>query len=121
MKQIEVPVDLVRTGVQIGTEAAAICEKVAADLSARTLKAPHVVDALIERGIINVLDKQATIDLLLDPVAPLDMIERLSKMATTPRAMGAAVKTANSEDYDPRFPPEKESDRVFFDKMSSMG
>ena len=118
MKTIEVPLDLMRSGVQISAEAAAICEKVAAEQTMLETKAPQVADAMIENGLVDPLDKDATVQLLQDPGAMLDIVTRLTKQAAAPRAMGSTVKAADGE-HDPQFPAQKESDRVFEEKLGS--
>ena len=112
MSTITVPLDLMRASVNIGAEAAALCEKVAADQTVLETKAPQVVDVLIENGLVDSLDKEATVQLLQDPGATLDVVARLAKRASAPRAMGSTTKSAGGE-HDPQFPAQKESDRVF--------
>jgi len=116
MNTVEVPVKLLRDNVHVTSEAAAICQKIAADQTAVQTKAPQVVNYMIENGLVDAMDKEATIQLLSDHAATLDIVSRLVKQARsaneTPRTMGTAVKESRSS-HDPQFPPQKESDRVF--------
>lgn len=119
-KTIEVPNDLMQESVEIGAEAAILCEKVASDQAAIMAKAPLVADSLIQNNIVDAMDKEATIQLLMDPVTTLDIVARLSKQASPPRSMGRPEKAAQ-EVYDPRFPPQKESERIFAETLESFG
>ena len=118
MKTSEVPIELMRSGVQIGAEAAAICEKIAAEQTMLETKAPQVADVLIENGLVDPLDKEATVQLLQDPGAALDIVTRLGKQAAAPRSMGHTIKAAD-DGHDPQFPAQKDSDRVFEEKLNS--
>lgn len=121
MKNISIPADLARESVIIGSEAAALAEKVAADQSVIDTKAPLVAQAMIDNGVVDEMHKQATIDLLRDPAATLDIVARLSKLASAPRSMGSAAASAEkSAEYNPQFPPQKESDRVFEETLGAM-
>ena len=121
MKMVQFPVDLARESVIIGAEAAALAEKVAADHTAIENKAPLVADALIQNGVVDEIHKQATVDMLRNPVATLDIVARMAKMASKPHSMGASTteKTAAGE-HDPQFPPQKESDRIFEETLGAV-
>lgn len=119
-KTVEVPVDLLRESVQIGEEAAALCEKVAADQTELETNAPLIADVLIENGLVDQFDKAATVKLLRDPSASLDIVSRLAKQASQPVRMGASI-SSGPEAYDPQFPPQKESDRIFAEKLGAGG
>lgn len=118
-QMVKVPVsivNLIKESVAISKDAAQLCEKVAAQQQTIDVKAPMVADALIEAGIVDPLDKEATVQLLTDPVASLDIITKLAKQASKPKSLGQPVKVAK-DDYDPRFPPPSEADRVFAEKL----
>ena len=114
---VEIPVEMLRESVQIGQDAAALAEKVAADQTAIEAKIPLVVDTLVENGLIDHMDKEATVKLLQDPVKAIDVIERLSKQASRPRSMGMPSKAAVDAGFDPQSPPQAESDRIFAEKL----
>ncbi len=119
-KNVEVPIDLVRESVQIGVEAAALCEKVAADQSVIDSKAPLVANTLVENGLVDLLDKEATVGLLRDPCATLDIVAKLAAQAR-PRSMGGGTSAKSAMDeYDPQNRPEPESSRVFADKLNAV-
>ena len=82
---------------------------------------PLVADALIQNGVVDEMHKQATVDMLRDPVAALDIVARMAKMANRPHSMGAPTteKTAAGE-HDPQSPPQRESDRVFEETLGAV-
>lgn len=110
---------LLRESVNIGIEAAALCEKVAADQTVIDNKAPLVADTLIEFGLVDPMSKQATVDLLRDPGSTLDIVAKLAAQARQPRSMGGSVSKSAADVYDPQNPPQKESDRTFEDILLS--
>lgn len=121
MATVEVDVELLREGVQMGAEAAALGEKVAADQAAIEAKAPLVLDALVEHGVVDSHDKEAALGWLKDPNKTLDLVAKLAKRAAVPRRMGSGTseKLARAE-HDPQFPAPKESDRVFAETLGQV-
>lgn len=119
MKTIKLPADLARELVSLSADASALSEKVAADISAVEAKAPTVADILIDSGLVDGLYKESTEKLLMDHSAVLDVVARLAKQASAPRRMGRPEVTTKAS-YDPQNPPEKESDRIFREKLNSL-
>ena len=110
---------VLRESVEIGIEAAALCEKVAADQTAIADKAPLVADTLIENGLVDSMHKNSTVEMLHDPGSTLDILAKVAVLVRQPRAMGGGVAKSAAEEIDPQNPPEKESDRVFAEKLLS--
>ncbi len=118
MSTVQVPLDLLKSGVEIGAGAAALCEKVATQQNEMAAKAPMIADTLIECGVIDILDKESTVKLLQDPGKTLEIVGRLGKQASKPRSMGSSEKTA-SEPYDPQNPPPAPSHLAFENRLNS--
>lgn len=119
MNTVKLPAELARELVSLGADASMLSEKVAADISAVEAKAPTVADILIDSGLVDGLYKESTEKLLMDHSAVLDVVARLAKQASAPRSMGQPAATP-SVSYDPQNPPEKESERIFREKLTSL-
>ena len=117
-KMVTVPVDLLRESVEIGKEAAALCQRVAAQKHEVSAKAAMAANELVENNIIDPLRKTATVEMLQDHGKTLEIVARLCKQASRPRPLGAGV-TKEAEEYDPRFRQEPESYRVFAEMLQS--
>lgn len=118
-KNVEVPVEMLRESCRIGVEAAALCEKIAADQDAVDHKAPLVADTLTEYGLVDSLDKKAAIELLKDHGSALEIIAKLASQASKATELGSVAKSAsNRDEYDPQNRPMPESYRVFEAKLN---
>ena len=95
MAMITIPEEILQESVALIADAGRALDKMASELDAYKQKAPMVVEAMLDHGVIDEFDKAAAVVDLQNPQNALNYLVKLSR-AVKPRSMGAAAKQASA-------------------------
>lgn len=110
-------VNVVRGFVTLTKQAAAFIEKQASQEERIAAAVPSTVDSLIERGLLDPLDKQAMTRTLMSHEECLKAITTTAKYAQAPSLGSPVAPVTTNDDARPGFSRERESDRRFVEAI----